>query len=223
MGLSLGLPFIPRNLWIGLSLGLPVIPKSLWMGLSLELPVILNIVRTNRSQQGIHQQRTCLWLALALCYSKPAKCDLIQAEIYKQGPCGDQMNKCDEPAPIIVWVQTVPYVFIGFSEIFTSITGLEFAFTKAPKNMRSLVTSYWHFMSAFSSAIGQAFTSVSEDPLLVWNYGIVSVLAFIGGILFWFHQRPTDKREDSLNMLADSNYIGRGKRNSVEEAERTAS
>ena len=150
---------------------------------------------------------------------------VIQYYIYKTGPCGSYMNDCPEelgPAPINVWTQAVPYVLVGFSEIFTSITGLEFAFTKAPKNMRSLVTSYWHFMSAFSNAIGQALVSLSEDPLLVWNYGVVAVLAFIGGILFWFHQRPTDKREDALNMLPDSNYVGKDKGHSVEDSDRAA-
>ncbi|KAF2473563.1 PTR2-domain-containing protein [Lindgomyces ingoldianus] len=142
---------------------------------------------------------------------------IIQYYIYKLGPCGKHMNKCDDPAPINVWVQTAPYVLIGFSEIFTSITGLEFAFTKAPKNMRSLVTSYWHFMSAFSNAIGQALVSLSEDPLLVWNYGVVAILAAVGGILFWFHQRPTDKKEDILNMLPDSNYIGKDRRHSISD------
>lgn len=135
---------------------------------------------------------------------------VIQYYIYKEGPCGDRMNSCDNrPAPINVWTQAVPYVLIGFSEIFTSITGLEFAFTKAPKNMRSLVTSYWHFMSAFSNALGQAFVSLSEDPLLVWNYTTIACLAFVGGILFWFHQRKTDRKEDVLNMLPDSTYVGR--------------
>ncbi|KAG9203015.1 hypothetical protein G6514_003796 [Epicoccum nigrum] len=148
---------------------------------------------------------------------------VIQYYIYKTGPCGNEMNSCEEgPAPINVWTQAVPYVLVGFSEIFTSITGLEFAFTKAPKNMRSLVTSYWHFMSAFSNAIGQALVSLSEDPLLVWNYGVVAVLAFIGGILFWIHQRPTDKKEDALNMLPDSNYVGKDRRHSVENPDRAA-
>ncbi|KAJ4301371.1 hypothetical protein N0V90_003463 [Kalmusia sp. IMI 367209] len=144
---------------------------------------------------------------------------VIQDKIYKSTHCGKYMNDCDVPSPLNVWIQSVPYVFIGFSEIFTSITGLEYAFTKAPKNMRSVVTSYWHFMSAFSNALGQAFTSVSEDPYLVWNYMIVAILAFVGGILFWLHQRPTDKQEDILNMLPDSNYIGRDRRHSVVEEE----
>lgn len=63
---------------------------------------------------------------------------IIQYYIYKLSPCGKYASKCDKPAPINVWVQTAPYVLIAFSEIFTSITGYEYAFTKAPKNMKSL-------------------------------------------------------------------------------------
>ncbi|KAF1992813.1 PTR2-domain-containing protein [Amniculicola lignicola CBS 123094] len=144
---------------------------------------------------------------------------IIQNEIYKQGACGKHMNSCDTKAPINVWVQTVPYVLIGFSEIFTSITGLEFAFTKAPKNMRSLVTSYWLFMSAFSNALGQALVSLADDPLLVWNYGVVAILSFCGGVLFWFHQRKTDKKEDIMNMLPDSTYTGKDRRHSLVHAD----
>jgi len=49
------------------------------------------------------------------------------------------------------------YILIAISEILASITGLEYAFTKAPKNMRSLVVSIFLFMSAVSSAIGEGF------------------------------------------------------------------
>jgi proton-dependent oligopeptide transporter, POT family len=65
---------------------------------------------------------------------------VIQYYIYKTGPCGYYMNDCDgEVAPINVWAQTGSYVLVGLSEIFGSITGLEYAYTKAPANMRSLV------------------------------------------------------------------------------------
>lgn len=49
------------------------------------------------------------------------------------------------------------YILIAISEILASITGLEYAFTKAPKNMRSLVMSVFLFMSALASALGEAF------------------------------------------------------------------
>ena len=76
-------------------------------------------------------------------------------------------------------------------------------------------------MSAFSNAIGQALVALSEDPRLVWNYAVVAIAAAIGGALFWIHQRPTDKKEDILNMLPDSNYIGRDRRHSVVEERAT--
>jgi POT family proton-dependent oligopeptide transporter len=56
-----------------------------------------------------------------------------------------------------VWIQSGSYVLIALSEILASITGLEYAFTKAPKNMRSLVMAVFLFTTAISSAIGEAF------------------------------------------------------------------
>ena len=134
---------------------------------------------------------------------------IVQVYIYRKSPCGNQANKCDDPAPINVWVQTLSYVLIGFSEIFASITGLEYAFTKAPKNMRSLVMAVFLFMSAISSAIAQGLTALSEDPLLVWNYGTVAVLAALGGAGFWLSHHKLDAEEDRMNLLPESHFAGR--------------
>jgi proton-dependent oligopeptide transporter, POT family len=141
---------------------------------------------------------------------------VTQYYIYKLSVCGKHAggklpgtDKTCPAAPINVWVQTLPYVLIGFSEIFANVTSLEYAFTKAPANMRSLVMSINLLQNAFSSAIAQGLVSLSADPLLVWNYGVVAVLAAIGGICFWFNFRHLDKEEDKLNMLAQSAYRGR--------------
>ncbi|KZP15915.1 hypothetical protein FIBSPDRAFT_1047851 [Athelia psychrophila] len=93
------------------------------------------------------------------------------------------------------------YVLIALSEILASITGLEYAFTKAPKNMRSLVMSAFLFMSAIAAALGEAFNALALDPLLVWNYGAMAVIAFVGGALFWVSARKLDRQEDELNNL----------------------
>jgi POT family proton-dependent oligopeptide transporter len=138
---------------------------------------------------------------------------VIQSYIYRLGPCGDNANACleesNQHAPINVWVQTVPYMLIGLSEIFANVTSLEYAFTKAPTNMRSLVMSINLFMNAFSSAIAQALVALAEDPLLVWNYGVVAVLAFVGGVCFWLTHGKEDKDEDRMNMLKKSEFLGR--------------
>lgn len=63
------------------------------------------------------------------------------------------------------------------------------------------------FMSAISAALGEAFVSLSADPLLVWNYGVMGVLAFIGGICFWFQYRTLDRDDDRLNMLPTGHVV----------------
>ncbi|KAL8702725.1 MAG: hypothetical protein Q9201_004101 [Fulgogasparrea decipioides] len=136
---------------------------------------------------------------------------VTQYYIYKLGACGHHPSSedCNSPAPINVWVQTIPYLLIAFSEIFASITGLEYAFTKAPKNMRSVVTAVFLFMSAISYAIGEAFVSLSADPLLIWNYGVIAILTAIAGTGFWLAHRKLDKQEDKLNFIPESSFKGR--------------
>ncbi|KAF7170541.1 hypothetical protein CNMCM5623_002956 [Aspergillus felis] len=135
---------------------------------------------------------------------------VTQYYIYKIGPCGKEANYCldelNKHSDISVWVQTLTYVLGGISEIFASVTSLEYAFTKAPKNMRSLVQAVALFMNAFSSALGQALVGLSKDPLLVWNYTVVAILAFVGGIGFWLTNYKLDKQEDELNNLPASRY-----------------
>ncbi|KAK2739958.1 hypothetical protein FQN57_006277 [Myotisia sp. PD_48] len=132
---------------------------------------------------------------------------IIQYYIYRDGPCGRFANTCAEErhlsAPINVWWQSFSYILGGISEILASVTSLEYAFTKAPRNMRSLIQGVVLFMNAFSNAIGQAFVGLSEDPYLIWNYTVVSALAFVGGVGFWLTNYKTDAEEDYLNSLPD--------------------
>lgn len=82
--------------------------------------------------------------------------------------------------------------------------------------MRSLVQAVALFTNAISAAIGQALVGLSADPLLVWNYAIVAILAFAGAVGFWLSNSKLDKEEDKLNMLPQSHYEGRGEKTDVE-------
>lgn len=146
--------------------------------------------------------------SLAMVYSA-----LIQHFVYATRPC-PTTGSC--VAPLNVWLQGPSYVFIGIAEILASITGLEVAFNKAPKSMRSIVMGIFLFMSAFASALGQAFVGLSEDPLLVWNYGVIGVLAFLAGCGFWIQFRDLDKQEDELNDLQEGTIAAHRKDSDVE-------
>ncbi|KAF9510756.1 hypothetical protein BS47DRAFT_1299831 [Hydnum rufescens UP504] len=127
---------------------------------------------------------------------------VVQIYIYRESPCGNQADNCgDKYANLNVWIQTGSYVLIAFSEIFASITGLEYAFTKAPKRMRSLVVSLFLFTSAIAAAIGEALNPLAADPLLVWNYGAAAIISGVAGIAFWICFRHLDKEEDALNLI----------------------
>lgn len=131
---------------------------------------------------------------------------LIQYYIYKDSACGSHASDC-EPVSISVWAQSGAYILIALSEIFASITSLEYAFSKAPRSMRSMVQAIALFMSAIAAAIGEGFVTLSEDPLLIWNYGSMAVLAFVAGVVFYIQFRGLDKEEDLLNALPEGKMI----------------
>lgn len=137
---------------------------------------------------------------------------VVQHYIYKTNPCGSFVSTCQDAdgntvtSSLNVWIQSGSYVLIALSEILASITGLEYAFTKAPKNMRSLVMAVFLFTSAISSAIGEAFNPLSTDPRLVWNYATMAGLSGIGGILFWFSFRRLDREDAALDNLGEGHF-----------------
>ena len=159
--------------------------------------------------------------ALAMMYAA-----VVQNYIYKHNECKYHPSEglpdgtdCT-PANISVWVQSGCYILIAVSEIFASITSLEYAFTKAPKNMRSTIQAFALFMTALANAIGEALIPLSTDPLLVWNYGVMGCIAFVAGILFYISHRQLDKDEDLLNQLPTGHM---GTKHQADAADRRAS
>ncbi|GAO18234.1 hypothetical protein UVI_02022990 [Ustilaginoidea virens] len=146
------------------------------------------------------------WLA-ALCLAYAA---VVQKLIYSAGPCYDAPLKCaaaqvaDQttlPNNVHVAVQTPAYLFIGLSEIFISVTGLEYAYTKAPPSMKSFVQSLFLFTNAFGSAIAEGLVPVSKDPDFLWMYTGVGISALITGCLFYFLFRHYDAQEEAMYAL----------------------
>ncbi|KAL1902417.1 hypothetical protein Sste5346_001397 [Sporothrix stenoceras] len=132
---------------------------------------------------------------------------VLQQFIYKKSECGTYASgnlpngeRCPN-VEISVWAQVGCYALLALAEILVSTTCLEYAQSKAPKNMRSMVQAVSLSMNAISTALGFAFVALSSDPHLVWNYGVVAVLAAVAGTGFWFTFRNLDKEEDRLNML----------------------
>lgn len=143
-----------------------------------------------------------MFAALAMAYAA-----IVQHLIYVTGPCYDEPLSCPAsedgtiPNDIHVAVQTPAYVFIALSEIFASITGLEYAYTKAPSSMKSFIMSMFLLTNAFGSALGIALSSTAVDPKLLWMYTGLAIATAIAGIIFWFVFRNLNKVEEELNQM----------------------
>ncbi|KAI8584772.1 hypothetical protein K450DRAFT_217964 [Umbelopsis ramanniana AG] len=114
----------------------------------------------------------------------------IQSLIYKK-----------QPELISAGIQIPSYIFIAISEIFASITGLEYAYKKAPESMKSLVMAIFLFMNCFGSVLQFALVSVTVDPKLTWMYTGISAAMGICAPLFWIcHHKAdaTDIEEDAI-------------------------
>ncbi|KAI9790409.1 MAG: peptide transporter ptr2 [Candelina submexicana] len=141
--------------------------------------------------------------SLAMAYAA-----IVQHLIYQRGPCYEAPLACDAAGPhgaipnsIHVAVQTPAYLFIGLSEIFASITGLEYAYTKAPPSMKSFVMAIFLLTSAGGSALGIALSPTAKDPKLLWMYTGLGIASFIAGISFWFTFKRYNATEEEMNEL----------------------
>ncbi|KAG8781844.1 hypothetical protein FRC20_006308 [Serendipita sp. 405] len=144
-----------------------------------------------------------LTVGLAMVYAA-----VLQHFIYAKSPCHDNLpSECEtleeypNPAPINVWVVSGPYILVGIAEIFASITSLEYAFTKAPKRMKSVVTAFAQFQSALSAALNFALTSLNVENRFTWLFGSFAVAAWITGFVFFWSFFKLDQQEAELNQI----------------------
>ncbi|XP_046366557.1 solute carrier family 15 member 4-like isoform X2 [Haliotis rufescens] len=115
-----------------------------------------------------------------------------------------------------VFVQIPEYAFVGASEVFASITGLEFAFTQAPPSMQGLLTGLFLMTSGIGSFVSSAILKIVEaattaDPwfpddinngkaeYLFFLLGGLMLVNFFGFLLVarWYKYLPPPSRDDT--------------------------
>ncbi|PPJ57966.1 hypothetical protein CBER1_09413 [Cercospora berteroae] len=131
---------------------------------------------------------------------------------YKQSPCGeygsDNCTVGTGVAPITIWWMAIPYGLGGVSEIFVNVPAYGIAYSRAPANMRGLVSAINLLNTGFAYAIGLACSSVIRDPYLTWDFGGPAIAGGIVTVTFYFLFRHIDKEEYSLND-AEENAVAR--------------
>ncbi|KAK6516182.1 hypothetical protein TWF506_006094 [Arthrobotrys conoides] len=161
--------------------------------------------------------------SLAMAYAA-----IVQHLIYSAGPCyksplcpASEVNGVAQGNKIHIAVQAPAYILIGISEILASVTGLEYAYMKAPESMRSFVQAMFLLTYAFGAAISEALSPIAGDPMILWMYVGIAVAAFVSGWLFWWKFRGLNGMEDQMNELEAPSTTGKEENASEEKGEKS--
>lgn len=91
---------------------------------------------------------------------------------------GNKMN--------VMW-QFFPYLVITMAEVMISITGLEFAYTQAPRSMKSSIMSIWLLTVFFGNLITAYVSKVNFFPVASTGYFMFfAVLMAVFAAIFWY-------------------------------------
>ncbi|XHF96489.1 hypothetical protein AWENTII_000123 [Aspergillus wentii] len=141
-------------------------------------------------------------MACAIAYAA-----VLQDVIYKSPPCYDHplAEECSDGGQISnnvnVFLQVPVYAMTALAEVWAFVAGMEYAYTKAPKSMRSIVSSLFLLMCALGSTMGIALSPVSDNPKILVQYACLSgtmvVTAFVVFVLFGKYNQS----EEKMNML----------------------
>lgn len=139
---------------------------------------------------------------------------VLQYKAYETSPCGYYGSTdpaCTETglvSPISLWWEAIPYALGGFSELFINVPAYGIAYSRAPVNMRGLVSAINLFNTGFAYIINLAATNNIVDPYLVWDFGGPAILGGIVTVVFYFLFRHIDKEEYVLSMNTIDNTTG---------------
>eukprot|EP00127_Corallochytrium_limacisporum_P003518 Clim_evm1s150 gene=Clim_evmTU1s150 len=95
------------------------------------------------------------------------------------------INK-SEPNSVSIWLQIPAYGLIGMGEIFSSTTGLEYAYAVAPGSMKSLCMSFFLLTTAIASLIGLIIAPVMvPDNYVIIFFVFSGVMGVLAPLYYW--------------------------------------
>ncbi|KAM3560329.1 hypothetical protein MY1884_002997 [Beauveria asiatica] len=139
---------------------------------------------------------------------------LLCWKTYETNPCGyygSSDPRCVEGglvSPISLWWEAIPYALGGFSELFINVPAYGIAYSRAPVNMRGLVSSINLFNTGFAYIINLATSAAIADPHLIWVFAGPAILGGIVTVAFWFIFKHIDKEEYVLSTNQVSEATG---------------
>ena len=127
------------------------------------------------------------------------------------GPCYEKPLKCSLsadgaiPNNVSVALQVPAYVLDGLAGAFYYPAGQEYAYTKAPNSMRSLVQAILMLTVALGAALAIALSPLYRDPTNMILYASLAGLMAFSGYLFMYSFRKYNRKEDDMNRIGIEN------------------
>ena len=87
------------------------------------------------------------------------------------------------PGTVSILWQVVPYLIITVAEVLVSITGLEFAYSQAPKRMKSTIMGFWFLTIAIGNVLVSLLAEFGKLPLVQF-FWVFAGLMLLAGTLF---------------------------------------
>ena len=91
---------------------------------------------------------------------------------------------------VSIWWQVIPYALVTVAEVMVSVTGLEFAYTQAPKRMKSTLVGFWSLTVAVGNvlvALLARFSSLKLESFFWLFAGLMAGAALLFGIRAAFY------------------------------------
>ncbi|KAG9240999.1 peptide transporter [Calycina marina] len=175
-----------------------------------------------------------IFTGLLLCSTFSAGWPIITYYAYKTSPCGNHASNCFDAdgnslvSPITIWFTAIPVMLTAICEILVNVTAYGLAYSRAPVNMRGLVSALNLFSTGVSFAIGLGTSYIIQDPFIVWAFGGPSIIGFLLAFVFWFTFRDLDKEEYLLSehmhereaVLDNTGNAGRGSSSDITTEEK---
>jgi proton-dependent oligopeptide transporter, POT family len=95
------------------------------------------------------------------------------------------------PGSAHVGWQLIPYVLITLAEVFVSITGLEFAYTQAPRRMKSTIMGFWLLTVSLGNVLVSVVSLIKLPPAqFFWVFaGLMLGAGLLFGLRAYFYKQ----------------------------------
>ncbi|KAI8626837.1 POT peptide transporter [Xylariaceae sp. FL1651] len=93
------------------------------------------------------------------------------------------------------------YVLTALAEILAFLSSMEYAYTKAPKSMKSLIASINLLLCAIGSALGIAISPTSNYNQVLVQFASLSGIMFVLAILFYLLFSKYNEEEAKMNRV----------------------